>query len=442
MGSDRTGRLRRIDLRGRPGNFAGLLPRAAEETVADVRESVARILADVRARGDDAVAEYSARFDGWDGPAEIDAADAARALEDLDDDLRAALERAVEQVRWFHERCRPADWSDERGGARMGVRHEPLERVGVYVPGGLSPLVSTAIMTIVPARVAGVDHVSLATPPGPDGSVTPAILAAAELAGGADRYYRIGGAQAVGALAYGTGTIDACDKIVGPGNAYVAEAKQQVAMAGICGIDLLAGTTEVAIIADDTADPRHVAADLVAQAEHDPLATAIVITPSEALVEQVEAALAEEVAGTRHVDRVRAALDGQGAAVLVDSVAQGVDVANDWAAEHLEIQTADADAVAARVRAAGTIFIGSMTPVSLGDYAAGPNHTLPTAGTARFTGGLTTSDFLNAVNWVAYDEDSLRDLAPVVDALGAAEHLPAHARAARIRLDGRGGSPA
>ena len=424
-----------IDLRGNRSDPTDRLPRASDDAVATVRDAVTAIVTDVRTAGDQAVRDYSARFDGYDGPAEIGPAEVSAAVDALDPALRDALERAADQIRWFHERCRPPDWEDRRGSARMGVRHEPLDRVGVYVPGGLAPLVSSALMTIVPARVAGVSEIILATPPAPDGSVDAGILAASAIAGGADRAFRIGGAQAVAAMAYGTDTVPACDKIVGPGNAYVAEAKQQVAMAGACGMDLLAGTTEVAIIADDTADPVHVAADLVAQAEHDPLATAMLVTPSERLVAAVEGALVAEVAGTRHIERVQAALDGQGTAVLVDDLDHAVDVCNAWGAEHLEIQTAEDERLAARVRYAGTMFIGADTPVSLGDYAAGPNHTLPTGGTARFTGGLRTDDFLVPVNWVAYDREALADLAPVVDALGDAEDLPAHARAARVRLE-------
>ena len=426
-----------IDLRGDSRDPTGRLPRASEESVEAVRDVVAAIVSAVRASGDVEVRRRSAELDGYDGPLEIGDAEVAAALDGLSPELRAGLERAAEQIRWFHERCRPPDWSDERDGARMGVRHEPLQRVGVYVPGGLAPLVSSALMTIVPARVAGVSEIVLATPPGPGGLVDPGILAASAIAGGADWRFRVGGAQAVAAMAYGTATVPPCDKIVGPGNAYVAEAKQQVAMAGVCGIDLLAGTTEVAIIADATADPVHVATDLVAQAEHDPLATAMLVTPSSDLVDAVEDALAAEVARTRHTDRVMAALDGQGTAVLVSDLDQAVEVCNAWGAEHLEVQTADDAAVAARVRRAGTLFIGANTPVSLGDYAAGPNHTLPTGGTARFTGGLRTDDFLVPVNWVEYDQQSLADLAPVVEALGAAEDLPAHVRAVQARLESR-----
>ncbi|MEX0658408.1 MAG: histidinol dehydrogenase [Egibacteraceae bacterium] len=412
--------------------------RAAGGAPAKVRATVADILAAVHEEGDAALRRLTGELDGYSGPVAEVSRDACKsAVDALDPALRSALERATDQVRWFHERARPADWSDRRDGAVMGVRHSPLRRVGAYVPGGLAPLVSTAVMTIVPARVAGVDEVVLASPPDADGRIPAAILAAAEIAGGADRVFALGGAQAVAAMAYGTASVPRCDKIVGPGNAYVAEAKQQVAAAGACGIDLLAGTTEVAIIADHSADPRHVAADLVAQAEHDPLAVAILITPDPGLVERVIDALAVEVAATRHAERIRTALIGQGAAVLVDNLEHAVAVADAFAAEHLEVQTLDAHSVADRVRAAGAIFVGAHTPVSLGDYAAGPNHTLPTGGTARFAGGLRTDDFLVPINWVSYDAETLAAFAPVVDALGAAEDLPAHARAVRIRLEGR-----
>ncbi|MDQ3973667.1 MAG: histidinol dehydrogenase, partial [Actinomycetota bacterium] len=335
----------------------------------------------------------------------------------------------------FHERARPRDWLEERGGARLGVRHRPLRRVGVYVPGGRAAYPSTVLMTVVPARVAGVDEVVLCTPADRHGRVNPAVLAAAALTG-ADRILRIGGAQAVAAMAYGTATVPRCDKVAGPGNVYVTEAKRLVAADGACGIDLLAGVTEVAIIADDSARPVHIAADLVAQAEHDPLAACLLITPSQRLIAAVQEALTGEVAATRHGTRVRQALHGQGAAALVDDLDHAVAVVDAYAPEHLEVQTADAAAVADRVRVAGAVFVGAHTPVSLGDYCAGPNHTLPTGGSARFTGGLRTDDFLVPVNWVQHDARSLAALEPVVAALGEAEDLPAHVRALRARLDG------
>ena len=427
--------LARIDLRGDRSGPVPRLPRASPETVASARRAAGEVVDAVRAEGDAAVARFAERFDGWSGgPLEVPRAEARSALAALDPALRAALERAVDQVRWFHERSRPQDWREERGGAVLGVVHRPLRRVGVYVPGGRAVYPSTVVMTVVPARVAGVDEVVLCTPPERDGRVNATVLAAAALTG-ADRILRVGGAQAVAAMAYGTASVPRCDKVVGPGNVYVAEAKQRVAADGACGIDALAGVTEVAVIADAAADPGLVAADLVAQAEHDPLAACLLITPSEELAAAVDAALEEEVAATRHMDRVRQALAGQGAVALVDDLDHAVEVADAFAPEHLEVQTADAAAVAAGVRAAGAIFVGADSPVSLGDYCAGPNHTLPTGGTARFTGGLRTDDFLVPINWVEYSRVALAALEPVVAALGEAENLPAHVRAVRARLE-------
>jgi histidinol dehydrogenase len=427
--------LTRTDVRDMHGDLHAIVRRADDEAVEQVRDSVAATVAAVRSRGDAAVAELTDRFDGWHGDAwEVPRDERAAALSALDPDLRAALERAAEQVRWFHARALPDDWIADHDGARLGLVFRPLRRVGVYVPGGLGAYPSTVLMTVVPARVAGVDEVVVCTPPGSDGSINPTILAAAEITG-ADRVLRIGGAQAVAAMAYGTATVPRCDKIVGPGNAYVAEAKMQVAASGVCGIDSQAGTTEVAIIADHTADPRLVACDLVAQAEHDPRAVCLLITPDPVLIERTLDALDNEVARTRHTERVRRALCDRGVALLVRDIDQAVAAADAFAAEHLEVQTADAPAVAARVRAAGAIFVGRDTPVALGDYCAGPNHTLPTGGTARFSNGLSTADFVVRVNWVEYGREALGDLLPVVDALSSAEDLPAHAAAVRARLE-------
>jgi histidinol dehydrogenase len=406
------------------------------------RDGVDETLAAVAARGDDAVRELTQRFDGQDLDALVVPDDVRRAaLEGLSPTLRAALERAIDQVRWFHERARPADWEDERDGARMGVWHRPVSRAGVYVPGGKAVYPSTVIMTVVPAQVAGVDEIVLCTPPtglGPDGQPDGwpdrTILAAAELLG-VDRVVRVGGAQAVAAMAYGTDSVPRCDVVVGPGNLYVSLAKQRLQAEGLIGIDGYAGPTEIGIIADSHADPRLLAADLVAQAEHDELATCLLITDAPELVPRVEEALALEIAATHHRTRVEVALAGQGTVALVDDIDHAIDVAEAFAAEHLEVHTADARRVAERVRYAGTTFIGATTPVSLGDYAAGPNHTLPTSGTARFTGGLTTSSFLVAVNFVEYTEDALAELSASVLALSQAEQLPAHGRAVQIRLD-------
>jgi histidinol dehydrogenase len=422
------------DVTDEHGDLTRFLPRADAVLVTEVRDRVAAILTAVRERGDAAVAEFAARFDGWDGQAfEVGAEDRKAALDALDPALATALERAAEQVRWFHERVSPVDWREEHDGARLGVRYRPVQRVGVYVPGGLAVYPSTVLMTVIPARVAGVDEIVLCSPTR-DGAVDATILAAAEMLG-VDRVLGIGGAQAIAAMAYGTQTVDRCDKIVGPGNAYVAEAKMQVAAAGACGIDARAGTTEVAIIADDSADPRLVACDLVAQAEHDPDAICLLITPDRALIDRTQRALTDEVTATRHRERVAAALHDHGVALLVRDLDQAVDAANTFAAEHVEIQTAQPAAVAERIRYAGGVFVGAATPVALGDYCAGPNHTLPTGGTARFTGGLSTEDFLVRVNWVEYSPAALAGLAPTVDALATAEDLPAHARAVQARLD-------
>jgi histidinol dehydrogenase len=416
------------------GDLGPFLPRADAVAVTDVRDRVAGILAAVRERGDAAVAELTARFDGWKPQAfEVGADERKAALDGLDPALASALERAAAQVRWFHERVRPVDWREEHDGARLGVRYRPVRRAGVYVPGGLAVYPSTVLMTVIPARVAGVDEILLCSP-ARDGAVDRTILAAAEMLG-VDRVFGIGGAQAVAAMAYGTETVAPCDKIVGPGNAYVAEAKMQVAAAGVCGIDARAGTTEVAIIADGGADPRLIACDLVAQAEHDPEAICLLITPDRDVIDRTRRALVDEVAATRHRARVTAALDSHGVALLVRDLDQAIAAANAFAAEHLEIQTAQPADVAERIRYAGGLFVGAATPVALGDYCAGPNHTLPTGGTARFTGGLSTEDFLVRVNWVEYGREALAGLAPTVDALARAEDLPAHARAVRARLE-------
>ena len=274
-----------VDVTSETGDLARFLPRAHAAAVTEVRDRVAAILAAVRERGDAAVSDFTARFDGWHADAwEVGAQERKAALEALDPALSAALERAADQVRWFHERVRPVDWRDEHNGARLGVGYRPVQRVGVYVPGGLAAYPSTVLMTVIPARVAGVDQIVLCSP-AKHGAINPAVLAVAEMLG-VDRVLRIGGAQAIAAMAFGTQTIESCDKIVGPGNAYVAEAKMQVAAAGVCGIDARAGTTEVAILADGTADPRLVACDLVAQAEHDPQAICLLITHDRQLIER------------------------------------------------------------------------------------------------------------------------------------------------------------
>jgi histidinol dehydrogenase len=428
-------RLSVLDLRGDRSDPRDRFPRPRDQVAAAV-PVVSGILAEVREHGDRSLRELTERFDGIAlGELRVPQEQLTAALDGLDADLRAALERAVDQVRWFHERAMPTAWEDDRDGARMGQWYRPIQRAGVYVPGGKAAYPSTVVMTVVPAQVAGVEDIVLCTPPtGPDGGPDRTILAAAHLLG-IDQVFQVGGAQAIGAMAYGTASIPPCDKIVGPGNVYVALAKQQVQAEGVCGIDSLAGPTEIAIVADATADPRVVAADLVAQAEHDELAGVLLITADEGLLASVEAALEEEIAATKHRQRVEAALAGQGTVALVDDLDHAIQVAEAYAAEHLEVQTVDARQVARRIRYAGTTFIGGDTPVSLGDYAAGPNHTLPVLGTARFTGGLTTASYLVAVNFVEYDRAALEELAGTVRTLSQSEDLPAHWRAVEVRLE-------
>ncbi len=436
-------RLRVLDLRGDRSDPRDRMPRPRIDLEA-ARSGVAESIALVASEGDEGLVQLTQRFDGVDIGSDVRVPDAIldAALEGLAPELRRAIERAADQVRWFHERARPLDWEDERGGARMGVWHRPVARAGVYVPGGKAVYPSTVVMTVVPAQVAGVDEIVLCTPPTgvgpdgrPDGWPDRTILAAARLLG-VDRVIRVGGAQAVAAMAYGTRSVPRCDVVVGPGNLYVSLAKQVLAAEGRIGTDGYAGPTEIGIVADETADPAVLAADLVAQAEHDELATVLLITTDPGAVAAVEEALEREVGRTHHRERVEAALAGQGTVALVDDVDHAVEVAEAFAAEHLEIHTRDARTVAQRIRYAGTTFIGATTPVSLGDYAAGPNHTLPTSGTARFRGGLTTSSFLVPVNFVEYDATALAELSDSVRVLAEAEHLPAHWRAVEIRLEG------
>ncbi len=436
-------RLRVLDLRGDRSDPRDRMPRPRVD-LEQARAGVVDTLAAVARDGDDALASLTLRFDGVDVDGGLIVPDDVldRALAGLDPALRRAIERAADQVRWFHERARPQDWEDARDGARMGVWHRPVSRAGVYVPGGKAVYPSTVIMTVVPAQVAGVDEIVLCTPPtgvgpdgAPDGWPDRTILAAARLLG-VDRVVRVGGAQAVAAMADGTASVPRCDVVVGPGNLYVSLAKQLLAAEGRIGTDGYAGPTEIGIVADDTADPMVLAADLVAQAEHDELATVLLVTTDAASVDAVEAALEREVERTHHRERVEAALAGQGTVALVDDLDHAVVVAEAFAAEHLEVHTRDARSVAERIRYAGTTFVGATTPVSLGDYAAGPNHTLPTSGTARFRGGLTTSSFLVPVNFVEYDRAALEDLADSVRVLSEAEHLPAHWRAVEVRLEG------
>ncbi|WP_370247509.1 histidinol dehydrogenase [Nocardioides sp.] len=429
--------IRRIDLRGATvDDYRTVVPRADFDVEAAV-PAVHAILEAVRTRGVEAIREFNARFDRVDTPQlRVPAAALADALEQLDPAIRAALEESIRRLRMTCEAELEGDVvTDVAAGARVVHRKVPMNRVGLYVPGGLAPLVSSVVMNVVPAQTAGVPAIALASPPQAEfgGLPHPTILAACALLG-VDEVYAVGGAQAVGMFAYGAGECAKVDLITGPGNIYVATAKRLVR--GQVGIDSEAGPTEIAILADDTATPAFVAADLLSQAEHDPMAGAVLVTTSVTLADDVEAELEKQVAATRHVERVRTALGGpQSGIVLVDDLEQGVRAVDAYAAEHLEIQTRDAADWAAKVSNAGAIFLGSHTPVSLGDYCAGSNHVLPTGGCACHSSGLSVRAFLRSQHVVDYSAAALAEVADHVVTLAEAEDLPGHGAAVRVRFE-------
>jgi histidinol dehydrogenase len=432
--------ISRIDLRGRgPGSLsrtalASVLPRAATDVEAALAQ-VRPVCEDVRRRGAAAVRENTARFDGVDlaaTPVSRDALEAA--LAGLDPQVRAALTEAVRRTRRVHGGQLPDETVTQvTDGLTVTGRFIPVRRAGVYVPGGLVAYPSSVVMNIVPAQVAGVGSIAVASPPQAryGGLPHPSVLAACALLG-VTEVHAAGGAQALAMFAYGTADCPPVDVITGPGNVYVAAAKR--VLRGVVGTDGEAGPTEVAIIADDTADPVHVAADLVAQAEHDELAACLLITSDADLAGRVDAELGRQVPATRHAERVAKALAGQSACVIVDDMDAALAVSDAWAPEHLEIQAHDAGKLAARVTNAGAVFAGPYSPVSLGDYLAGSNHVLPTGGTARHTSGLSVFPFLRLVNVVECDREALAATAPLIDALGGAEDLAAHVAAVRVRV--------
>jgi histidinol dehydrogenase len=427
--------LTRIDLRGRAdADVRALLPRAALD-VSTALDVVRPVCDAVRDRGAAAVREATSRFDGVEIEELRVAPDAlTRALKDLDPDVRAALEEVIRRTRIVHEAQLPnAVTVSPAPGLSVTERWSPVGRVGLYVPGGLLAYPSSVVMNVVPAQVAGVGSIAVSSPPQSefDGLPHPAILAACALLG-VDEVYRVGGAQAIAMFAYGADDCIPVDIVTGPGNVYVAAAKRL--LSGVIGIDSEAGPTEIGILADDSAAPAYLAADLVAQAEHDELAACLLVTDAPALLDAVDAELGQQVAGARHRARIEKALTGQSAYVLVDDIDAGLRVVDAWAAEHLEVMTRDASAVAARVTNAGAIFVGPYAPVSLGDYLAGSNHVLPTGGTARRSGGLSVHTFLRQVHVVEATEEALASAAPHVDALGGAEGLDAHVAAVRARI--------
>ena len=403
------------------------------ESDADVARDVSAILADVRARGDAALADYTAKFDGhalgddWRIPAET----CREAFDALDPTLRAALELAAERIRAYHEAQLPEDRDYiDAAGVRLGAKWRAVDGAGLYVPGGRAAYPSSLLMNAIPAKVAGVGRLVVTTPT-PKGAINPLVLAAAHLAG-VDEVWRVGGAQAIAALAYGTGRIAPVDVITGPGNAWVAEAKRQ--LYGVVGIDMVAGPSEILVIADGQNDPQWIAADLLSQAEHDPAAQAILITDDGAFADAVAAAVEAEIALLPTAAVARASWDAHGVIIVVDTLDEAPALANALAAEHVEIATDDPEALCAGIRHAGSVFLGRHTPEAIGDYVAGPNHVLPTGRRARFASGLSVLDFMKRTSFLSVSEASLGAVGPAAVALAEAEGLAAHARSIELRL--------
>lgn len=428
--------LRELDLKAASfdADLEDLLRRDVEfdESV----ESTCRDIIDrIRNEGDGALLDLTRRLDHMDcgsvAELEISSAELDSAVAALDEEVRGALEKAVERIRAFHEKEITQSWEyEESDGTRLGQIVTPLERVGIYVPGGKAAYPSSVLMSAVPAKVAGVDEVIMVVPT-PDNQVEPAVLAAARL-GGVDRVFRIGGAQAVAALAYGTASVPRVDKIVGPGNIYVATAKKLVF--GRVGIDMIAGPSEVVVIADEKADPTWVAMDLFAQAEHDELAQSILIAPDQGLIDAVKRSMSDLLPTMSRRSIIETALAGQGAVIKVESLEQAVDVANRIAPEHLELMVADPKPLLPGIRNAGAVFAGYFSAESLGDYCAGPNHVLPTSGTARFSSPLGVYDFQKRTSLIQCSVHGASKLARTASVLARTERLTAHANSAEYRF--------
>ena len=397
---------------------------------------VAAILADVKERRDAALFEYTKKFDGADISADnlvVTEEEIREAYETVDPSLVEIIRKALVNIRAYHEKQRRYSWFDSKpNGSMLGQKITPLRRVGVYVPGGKAVYPSSVLMNIVPAKVAGVEEIVMTTPPGKDGKVNPTTLMAAKEAG-ADVIYKVGGAQAIAALAYGTESIPKVDKIVGPGNIYVALAKK--AVYGHVSIDSIAGPSEILIIADDTANPRYVAADLLSQAEHDEMASAILVTTSRRLAEEVSKEAEQFVAQLSRKEILQKSLDNYGYILIAETLDDAIDAANEIASEHLEIVTANAFEVMMKVRNAGAIFIGEYSSEPLGDYFAGPNHVLPTNGTAKFFSPLSVDDFIKKSSIIYYSKDALRPVHEDIIRFAEAEQLTAHANSIRVRFE-------
>ena len=395
------------------------------------RSDAEEIIDRIRNEGDVALRQLSAEFDDIE-VGNLDVTDLAeRAREEVDDDILNAISTAADNIREFHEQQVPEDWRKEFDGRELGRRYRPIERVGVYAPGGTAAYPSSVLMGVIPAKIAGVDHIAVATPPADP--MNPVTLAAAHEAG-ADAIYAVGGAQAVGALAYGTETVNAVDKIVGPGNRWVTAAK--AAVRGECEIDFLAGPSEVLVVCDETADPELVASDLIAQAEHDPNSSVVAVTDDDDTAKAISETVDQQIEGRKRADTIEQALANDASGVLLArSMSEAVLFAEEYAAEHLSIQADDDEALLARIDSAGSVFLGPYTPVAAGDYASGTNHVLPTNGGAKRFGGLSVDAFLRSTTVQRLSEESLGDLSEAIMTLAEAEGLEGHAESVRRRFE-------
>lgn len=409
--------------------FLNLLRKRALGVSPEIEKAVKNILSDVRRNGDSAVEKYTRRFDKHDLPLRLKASDIAKRAKKADKKIVKALELSAKRIWDFHERQREKSWSFKKDGALLGQIIRPIERAGVYVPGGKASYPSTVLMNVIPAQAAGVKNICLCVPT-PFGETNPYVMAAIDMLG-VKEIYRIGGAQAVGAMAYGTESMKKVDKIVGPGNIYVALAKKMVF--GSVDIDMIAGPSEILIIADETANPSFIAADLLSQAEHDELASSILITDSEVLVGNVIQELNIQLKGLKRKDIAKKSLKRFGAIIKTKSIKEAADIANEIAPEHLELMTRQPEKNMEMIKNAGAVFSGQWTPEPLGDYSAGPNHTLPTGGTARFSSPLGVYDFIKRTSLLQFDKKGFMLLSDTVEAIADVEGLEAHANTIRIR---------
>lgn len=407
---------------------------ARTEPTVNVEAVVAEIIADVRANGDKALFAYCKKFDKAElTELQVSQAEIDEAIASVDPEFMEILRSAAKNIRRFHERQKRNSFIiNEEPGIIIGQKIIPVDRAGLYVPGGTAAYPSTVLMDSIPAKIAGCPEVVIVTPPNKEGKINPVILAAASVAG-VDRIFKVGGAQAIAALAYGTESIPKVDKIVGPGNAFVAEAKKQVF--GKVSIDMIAGPSEILIVADGASDPKHVAADLLSQAEHDKMASAVLVTDSDALAQAVSAELERQIPMLDRAEIARASIDNNGKIIVADSLTRAIEIANEIAPEHLELCVDDPFAYLDSIRHAGSVFLGRNCPEALGDYFAGPNHTLPTSGTAKFSSPLSVDDFIKKTQYTYYTRDALAKVAPKIARFAATEGLTGHARSAMIRTE-------